>query len=91
MSQFLIQAVPGHVSVDTFFMISGCLVAYLMFKELDKLKGRINFAMLYIHRYLRFVGHKIKSNLSFFLSSLILDSNTDNYDYFDHINFISID
>ena len=25
-----------------------------MLKELDKSKGRINFPMLYIHRYLRF-------------------------------------
>ena len=61
MSRFLFQAVTmGTVSVDTFFMMSGCLVAYLMFKELDKSKGRINFAMLYIHRYLRFVGNKIE-------------------------------
>ena len=58
MSRLLIQAVPGHVSVDTFFMISGCLVAYLMFKELERSNGQINFAMLYIHRYLRFVKNK---------------------------------
>ena len=52
----------GTVSVDTFFMISGCLVAYLMFKELNKSEGRINFVMLYIHRYLRFVDNKTLPN-----------------------------
>ena len=43
------------VSVDTFFLMSGCLVAYLMLKELDKSKGHINFPMMYLHRYLRYV------------------------------------
>ena len=32
----------GTISVDTFFLMSGCLVAYLMFKELDKSKGNVN-------------------------------------------------
>ena len=40
------------VSVDSFFLISGILVTYLMLKELDKNK-RINYPMMYIHRYLR--------------------------------------
>ncbi len=35
-------------------MISGCLLTYLLLKELDKTRGRVNFAMLYIHRYLRY-------------------------------------
>ena len=43
----------GIVSVDTFFLMSGCLVAYLMFKELDKSRGNVNFPLIYIHRYLR--------------------------------------
>lgn len=52
--QFLFQAVNNaFVSVDTFFLLSGTLVSYLMLKELDRYKGRINFPMLYIHRYLR--------------------------------------
>lgn len=43
----------GFVSVDSFFVLSGLLVGYLTFKELDKSKGRLNIPMYYIHRYLR--------------------------------------
>ena len=51
---FWFQAVDNAFpSVDTFFLMSGCLVTYLMLKELDKSKGRINFPLLYLHRYLR--------------------------------------
>ena len=42
----------GSVSVDTFFVLSGALVAYNVLKELDKRQG-LNVPMLYIHRYLR--------------------------------------
>ena len=53
--RFEFQAViNAFVSVDTFFLMSGCLVSYLMLKDLDKTKGRINFPLLYLHRYLRF-------------------------------------
>lgn len=41
------------ISVDTFFLISGFLVAYLLLKELDRNKGRFNIALFYLHRYLR--------------------------------------
>ena len=41
------------VSVDTFFLMSGLLVAYTMLRELEHYKGRFNFAIFYIHRYLR--------------------------------------
>ena len=54
--RFEFQAVNNaFVSVDTFFLMSGCLISYLMLKELDKTKGRVNFLVMYIHRYLRYV------------------------------------
>ena len=54
--RFEFQAVNNaFVSVDTFFLMSGCLVSYLMFKEMDKTRGRVNFLVMYIHRYLRYL------------------------------------
>ena len=54
--RFEAQAVlNAFVSVDTFFLMSGCLISYLMLKELEKTKGRVNFLVMYIHRYLRYV------------------------------------
>ena len=52
------------VCVDTFFLMGGCVLGYITFKELDFLKksnnGEISkkkwasfWAMFYIHRYLR--------------------------------------
>jgi hypothetical protein len=46
----VLNALP---SVDTFFMLSGLLVAYLTLKELDKCQGRFSFIMYYFHRYVR--------------------------------------
>ena len=43
----------AFVSVDTFFLLSACLVSYLTMKELDKNKGKINVPLFYIHRWLR--------------------------------------
>jgi peptidoglycan/LPS O-acetylase OafA/YrhL len=40
-------------SVDTFFFMSGMLVAYLSFIELDK--KRFNLPMFYLMRYIRLV------------------------------------
>ena len=42
------------VSVDSFFLLSGILVTYMMLKELDR-HQRINYPMMYIHRYLRYI------------------------------------
>lgn len=56
MDSFALQAVAnGFPSVDSFFLLSGCLLAYLTLKELDKVKGGgIAFWItFYIHRYLR--------------------------------------
>ncbi|XP_055915470.1 nose resistant to fluoxetine protein 6-like [Eupeodes corollae] len=43
----------GTVSVDSFFFISGLLVAWLGFKELDRTNGKLNVIMMYVHRYIR--------------------------------------
>jgi peptidoglycan/LPS O-acetylase OafA/YrhL len=56
---YAFQAVlNGFPSVDTFFILSGVLVSYLLLKELDKTKGRVNWIMFYVHRYLRYLGEK---------------------------------
>ena len=43
----------GYYSVDTFFFMSGLLVGYLTFVELDK--KRFNIILFYILRYIRSV------------------------------------
>ncbi|XP_055913297.1 nose resistant to fluoxetine protein 6-like [Eupeodes corollae] len=45
--------VNGTVSVDSFFFISGLLVAWIGFRELDKTNGKLNIIMMYVHRYIR--------------------------------------
>lgn len=48
------QAVNSStISVDTFFLMSGLLVSYLLLKELERNKGRFNLGLFYINRYLR--------------------------------------
>ena len=46
----------GFPSVDSFFLISGVLLAYLTLKELEKTKGHVSLPIFYIHRYLRLTG-----------------------------------
>ena len=41
------------VAVDTFFLMSGLLVAASLLRELDRRKGRFNIPLFYIHRYVR--------------------------------------
>ena len=48
----MMAVLNGTVSVDTFFVLSGALVAYGILKELDKSKW-LNVPLLYVHRYLR--------------------------------------
>jgi peptidoglycan/LPS O-acetylase OafA/YrhL len=43
----------GTVSVDTFLLIGGLLVSYLLLKELERNKGKFNVTLFYLHRYLR--------------------------------------
>jgi len=54
LSRFSFQAVENaFFSVDSFFFLSGVLVAYLTLKEMRRLDGRFPFLHFYIHRYLR--------------------------------------
>ena len=54
LSRFTFQAISnGFFSVDSFFFLSGLLVAYLTFREMKRKKGRFPFLMYYLHRYLR--------------------------------------
>jgi len=39
--------------VDSFLLLSGFLFARLILVEMDKRRGRINFGLLYIFRYIR--------------------------------------
>lgn len=53
-SRFSFQAIlNGFVSVDSFFFLSGLLVAYLSFRQMARNKGRFPFIAYYVHRYLR--------------------------------------
>ncbi|XP_063906237.1 nose resistant to fluoxetine protein 6-like isoform X2 [Zophobas morio] len=45
--------VNSPLLVDTFLLISGFLLCYLLLIELEKRKGRINVPLLYIARYIR--------------------------------------
>ena len=52
--RFAFQAVSNAFpAVDTFFLISGCLLSYLSLKEMDKTKRIINIPLAYVLRYLR--------------------------------------
>ena len=54
LSRFSFQAVGNaFYSVDSFFFLSGVLVAYLTLREMKKKNGQFPFLMFYIHRYLR--------------------------------------
>ena len=53
MSRFTAQAVENALfAVDSFFFLSGVLVAYLTLRQMKK-NGRFPFLHYYIHRYLR--------------------------------------
>ncbi|KAL5012135.1 hypothetical protein ScPMuIL_010686 [Solemya velum] len=48
------QAIPqATVAVDTFFLLSGLLMSYLILKEMKKNSGKINWPMFYFHRFWR--------------------------------------
>ena len=44
----------GTIAVDTFLLMGGLLVSYLLLKELDRNKGKFNVTLFYLHRYLRY-------------------------------------
>ncbi|XP_070536861.1 nose resistant to fluoxetine protein 6-like [Ptychodera flava] len=53
-TMFTFQAIMnGTYSVDTFFFLSGLLVGYLVFFELDKRDGKFPWFQFYFHRYWR--------------------------------------
>ena len=45
--------INGFFSVDSFFFLSGLLVAYLTLRDMSRRSGRFPALMYYIHRYLR--------------------------------------
>ena len=52
--RFSAQAVlNGFFSVDSFFFLSGVLVSYLTFREMERKKGKFPFITYYLHRILR--------------------------------------
>ena len=54
LSRFSFQAVENaFFSVDSFFFLSGVLVAYLTLREMGRLDGRFPYLHFYVHRYLR--------------------------------------
>ncbi|XP_033118039.1 nose resistant to fluoxetine protein 6-like [Anneissia japonica] len=54
LSRFTFQAIGNATfSVDSFFFLSGLLVTYLTLKYLQNNKGKLNWVMFYVHRYLR--------------------------------------
>ena len=52
--RFTFQGVlAAFFAVDTFFVLSGVLVAYLTLRQMQRSKGRFPVASFYIHRFLR--------------------------------------
>ncbi|CAL8129603.1 unnamed protein product [Orchesella dallaii] len=49
----VMTVINSTFAVDTFFVLSGMLVCYNLFKMFDKTKGKLNVPMFYVHRYLR--------------------------------------
>ncbi|KAH8318663.1 hypothetical protein KR074_000740, partial [Drosophila pseudoananassae] len=43
----------GVFAVDTFFFISGLLVAMVPLRAMEKANGKLNIPLMYLHRYLR--------------------------------------
>ena len=41
------------VSVDSFFFLSGLLVAYIFMRNMERTGGKFNVVMYYVHRYIR--------------------------------------
>ncbi|CAB4019542.1 nose resistant to fluoxetine 6-like [Paramuricea clavata] len=49
----LMVILNGYFSVDTFFFLSGLLLAYTCFRKLEKSEGKFNWFLFYFHRYVR--------------------------------------
>ena len=64
----------AFVSVDTFFLMSGLLVSYLLLRELERNKGRFNIGLFYLHRYIRLTA--VYAFILAFVASLIFYTGT---------------
>ena len=54
LKRFSFQVISnGFFSVDSFFLLSGLLGAYLTLRQMQRRKGKFPFVMYYVHRYLR--------------------------------------
>ena len=54
LSRFSFQAIGNaYFAVDSFFVLSGLLVAYLTMRQMKRKNGRFPFLTYYLHRYLR--------------------------------------
>jgi peptidoglycan/LPS O-acetylase OafA/YrhL len=59
---FAFRAVMNALpSVDSFFLLSGLLVAYMTLKELDRCRGKFNLVIYYLHRQDSTVGLHTKN------------------------------
>ncbi len=45
------------IAVDTFLFISGLLMSYLLLTKLDRNKGKVNFGIFYLYRYIKLVAY----------------------------------
>lgn len=52
------------IAVDTFFLMSGLLVAYSQLRKLGQHQGVFNLKQFYLHRYFRFVFFFKKKGMS---------------------------
>lgn len=54
LTRFSFQAIANaFFSVDSFFFLSGLLVSYLSFRQMDRAKGRLPLFKFYFHRFWR--------------------------------------
>lgn len=62
----------GVFAVDTFFLMSGLLVAFTQLRELDQNKGFFNLKKFYVRRYMRysFQHFKLREEQFFFFKFL---------------------
>lgn len=47
------------MSVDTFFLLSGFLLAWTCFREIERKKGKLNAALMFFHRVVRTLPLKV--------------------------------
>ena len=53
-NRFLFQLVDNFTfPVDSLFVLSGLLLSYMSFKEMDRRQGKFSFTIFYVHRLLR--------------------------------------